>query len=46
METVAPGNKDKNEDGNWRQRVDNNGDYVFEKRISGTWTEANKIHGS
>ncbi len=46
METVAPGNKDKNEDGNWRTRVDDNGDFVFEKRVNSVWVEANKIHGS
>ncbi len=45
IEIVAGGNTDKNEDGNWRIR-ESNGDLVFEKRISGTWTEANKIHGS
>ncbi len=45
-EIVAPGNSDKNQDGNWRTRVNDNGDLVTEKRISGTWTEANKIHGS
>lgn len=45
-EIVAPDNSDKDEDGNWRTRVTDNGDFVFEKRISGTWTELNKIHGS
>lgn len=45
LEIVADGNNDKDEDGNWRLR-ENSGDLVIEKRISGIWTEADKIAGS
>ncbi len=46
IELIAPGNDDKGQDNNWAIEVDSNFDLIFEKRISGTWTEANKIHGS
>ncbi len=46
VETVSPTNKDKDENGNWRTRVNTSGDFVFEKRVSGAWVEANKISGS
>ncbi len=46
IELIAPDNNDKNQDGNWAIEVDSNGDLIFEKRVSGTWTEANKFHGS
>ncbi len=46
VEIVADGNSDKDEDNNWRTRVNANGDFVFEKRVSGAWVEANKIAGS
>lgn len=45
FEFVADGNKDKDEDGNWRI-VESSGDLVIQKRISGTWTNANRFAGS
>lgn len=45
-EIIAPDNIDKGEAGNWRTRVNSNGDYVFEKRVGDTWVEASKIAGS
>lgn len=46
VEMVADGNSDKDENGNWRTRVNTNGDFVFEKRVSDVWVEADKIAGS
>lgn len=46
IELIAPGNNDKEQDNNWAIEVDSNFDLVFEKRINGVWTEANKIAGS
>ena len=45
LEVIADGNADKDEDGNWRFR-ESNGDLVIEKRIDGTWTNADTIAGS
>lgn len=45
FEFVASGNKDKDEDGNWRI-IEVGGDLKFQKRISGTWTDAPSILGS
>lgn len=45
FEFVASGNKDKDEDGNWRI-IESSGDLQFQKRVSGTWTNADKIRGS
>lgn len=45
FEFVASGNKDKDEDGNWRI-IESSGDLKFQKRISGTWTDAPSILGS
>lgn len=45
VEIVAPGNKDKNEDGNWQLIVDDNGDLLAQKRISGTWETSEIYHG-
>lgn len=45
VEVVADSNNDKNQDGNWRLR-ESSGDLVIEKRVSGSWVEAQKIAGS
>lgn len=45
FEFVASGNKDKDEDGNWRI-IESSGDLKFQKRISGIWTDAPSILGS
>lgn len=45
FEFVASGNKDKDEDGNWRI-IESSGDLQFQKRVSGTWANADKILGS
>lgn len=44
MEIVASGNKDKDENDNWRLR-ESSGDLVIEKRVSGAWVEVQKYHG-
>ena len=37
LEIIADGNSDKDEDGNFRN-IESSGDFLFQKRISGTWT--------
>ncbi len=36
---------DKGDDGNWRLRISGD-DLVIEKRVSSSWVETSKIHGS
>ena len=45
IEIIADGNSDKNENGNWRLQ-ESSGNLIVEKRVSGTWTEVKKFHGS
>jgi hypothetical protein len=45
VEIIADGNSDKDQNGNWRIS-ESSGDLVIEKRISGSWVEAQKIAGS
>lgn len=45
FEFVASGNKDKDEDGNWRI-IESSGDLQFQKRVNGVWVNADKILGS
>lgn len=42
---ITPEGNEVNEDGNWRFYI-SNGDLMIQKRVSGTWTNANKISGS
>lgn len=45
VEMVAEGNTGIEQDGNWKLLL-RNGDFFIQKRVSGTWTDADKIHGS
>ena len=45
FEFVASGNKDKDEDGNWRI-IESSGDLQFQKRVNGIWANADLISGS
>ena len=42
---VADGNDDKDTDDNWRIIV-SSGNFIFQKRVSGTWKKAYTISGS
>lgn len=39
LELVADGNTGFDQDGNWRIRVDSNGDLVIEVRDAGSWDQ-------
>jgi hypothetical protein len=39
LELVKDGNTGFDQDGNWRLRIDTNGDLVIEVRDSGSWVE-------
>jgi hypothetical protein len=39
LEFIASGNSGFDEDGNWRFRIDSNGDLVLEVRDSGSWVQ-------
>ena len=39
IELVADGNLGFDEDGNWRIRIDTNGDLLIEIRASGSWVQ-------
>ena len=39
IELVAPDNTGFDQNGNWRIRVDTNGDLIIEVRDSGSWVE-------
>ena len=38
LELLVTGNSAFDQDGNWRLRIDGNGDLVIEARVGGTWT--------
>ena len=44
FEIYPPGNG-PGDDGNWRHRADAGGDLIWEKKISGTWIDMNRIYG-
>lgn len=46
LELIKPGNTGKNQDGNFRISIETGGDVISEIRVSGVWTEADRIKAS
>lgn len=46
LELIKPGNTGKNQDGNFKISIETGGDVISEIRVSGVWTEADRIKAS